>query len=90
MGSVDDEPLKIDLVGMTQVSQQDLMDLIPDARGLPVAQAVPAGHATATAHLLRQVLPRQAGLEDEDDPGEDFAIVQEGASALGLRGMRRD
>src|SRR5947207_8492769 len=90
MGTVGEEPLEVDLVGMAEVGQEDLVDLVPDARGLPVAQAVPAGHATTTAHLLRQVLPGQAGLEDEDDPGEDFAIVQEGASAFGLRGMRRD
>jgi hypothetical protein len=39
---------------------------------------------------LRQVLPGEAGLEDEDDPGEDLAIVEEGAPALGLRRMRWD
>jgi hypothetical protein len=90
MGRVDDEPLEVNLVRPTKVGQQDLVDLAPDARGLPVAQAVPTGHAAATAHLLRQILPGQAGLEDEDDPSKDFAIVKEGASPFGLRGMRRD
>ena len=90
MGRVHDEPLEVDLIRLTEVGQQDLVDLIPDAGRLPVAQAVPTGHAAAAAHLLRQILPGQAGLEDKDDPGQDFAIVQEGASAFGLRGMRRD
>src|SRR6185437_4485699 len=61
---------------------------VPGAGGLPVAQAVPAGHAATAAHLLGQVLPGDAGLEDEDDPGEDLTIVEERAPALGLRGMR--
>jgi len=42
------------------------------------------------AHLLGQVLPGEAGLEDEDDPGEHLAIVEEGAPAFGLRRMRRE
>jgi hypothetical protein len=87
---IDDESLEVDLVGVSEVGQQDLVNLIPDAGGLPVAQAIPTGHAAPAAHLLRQVFPRDAGLEDEDDPGEDVAIVQEGSSALGLGGMGWD
>lgn len=83
---VDDEPLEVDLVSMPEPGQQDLVDAAPDARGLPVAQAVPAGHAATAAHLLRQVFPGDAGLEDEDDPGEDLAIVEERAPPLGWGG----
>ena len=43
------------------------MELPPDPGGLPVAKPSPAGHAAAAAHLQRQVLPRDAGLEDEED-----------------------
>ena len=34
------------------------MQRLPDARLLPVAQATPAGHPRAAAHLLRKVLQR--------------------------------
>jgi hypothetical protein len=44
--------------------------------GLPVAKPSPAGHAAAAAHLQRQVLPRDAGLEDEEDAGQRLAIVE--------------
>jgi hypothetical protein len=87
---VHDEPAEVDLVGASEVGQQDLLDPVPDAGRLPVAQAIPTGHAATAAHLLRQVLPGDAGLEDEDDPGEDLAIVEEGAPAFGLGRMRWD
>src|SRR5262249_31182031 len=90
MGRVGDEPREVNLVGTAQVSQQNLVDLLPNPRSLPVAPAVPTGHAATAAHLLGQLFPGKAGLEDEDDASEDFAIVQEGASAFGLRRMRWD
>jgi hypothetical protein len=87
---VHDEPTEADPRGAPEVGQQDLRDPVPDAGHLPVAQAIPTGQAATAAHLLRPVLPGDAGLEDEDDPGEDLAIVAEGASACGLRRMRWD
>src|SRR5262249_34195921 len=83
VAGVHDEPTEVDLVGSPEPGQQDLLDSAPAAGGLPVAQAVPTGHAATAAHLLRQVFPGDAGLEEEDDPGEDLAIIEEGASALG-------
>ena len=81
---------EVDPVRRTEVVQQDLVDLVPDARGLPVAKwfhrLTPQPHSPSP----RQVLPGQAGLEDADDPREDLAIIQEGTSPFGLRGMRRD
>jgi hypothetical protein len=56
----------------------------------------PAGHAAAAAHLQRQVLPRDAGLEDEEDTGERLAIVEGLATGeseppwLGWRQQRLD
>src|SRR6185312_5246014 len=64
MAGVDHEPTEVDLVGATEAGQEDLLDPIPDAGGLPIAQPVPTGHAATAAHLLRQVLPGEAGLED--------------------------
>src|SRR5262249_1705569 len=87
---VDDEPLEVDPVGPPEVGQQDRVDPVPGAGGLPVAQAIPTGHAATAAHLLRQVLPGDAGLEEEDDPGEDLAVVEEGSAALGVGRMRRE
>ena len=36
MARVHDEPFEVDPVRRTEVVQQDLVDLVPDARGLPV------------------------------------------------------
>src|SRR5260370_34411483 len=89
MGRIHNESMEVDLVVVAQMGQQGLVNLVPDTGGLPVAQAVPASHATAATHLLGQIFPGQAGLEDKDEAGKDFAIVQERASAVGLGGMRR-
>ncbi len=43
------------------------MEPLPDACLLPITQATPAGHATATAHLLGPFFPRDARDEDEQD-----------------------
>lgn len=66
---------EIQLVGLAQAVQQDLLQLIPDARPLPRAEATPTGHSRPAAHLLRQVLPGNAGLEHEEDSGQCLAIV---------------
>ena len=60
---------RVDLVSGVQLGQEDLVELLPDPGGLPVAKPSPAGHAAAAAHLQRQVLPRDASLEDEEDAG---------------------
>lgn len=64
------------------------MKLVPDPSFLPVAESTPAGHAGATAHLDRQILPRNAGLKDEDDPGQTGPIRDAGTAALGLGWVR--
>jgi hypothetical protein len=61
------------------------MDLIPDLGMEPGFEASPAGHTTATAHLLGQIFPRDTGLENEENPGEDFAIVQGWPPSFGTR-----
>src|SRR6516165_8971914 len=38
---VDEEPAEVDLVGAPEVGQQDLVDPVPGAGRLPVAQSVP-------------------------------------------------
>ena len=87
MGTVYDKPLEVEVVGMAQVRQENLVDLVPEARRLPIAQAVPAGHATAATHFLGQVLPGEASLEDEDNARENFTIIQGWTPTFGLGWM---
>src|SRR6266540_3789445 len=43
---------------------------------VPEAEVVTAGLAAAAAQFGGQVVPGDAGLEDEEDAGEDLAVVQ--------------
>jgi len=52
MGTVHNKTVEIDFVGVPQVRQQHPVDLVPNTGGLPVAQAMPTGHATTAPHLL--------------------------------------
>src|SRR5262249_7779333 len=54
---------------------QDGAELQPHAGVLPIAQAAPAGHAAAAAHLLGQVFPLDTGLENEENARERLAVV---------------
>src|SRR5262249_59648863 len=47
----------------------------PPPPPLPPLQPPPAGHPRATAHLLRQVLPRDPRLQHKQDPRQHPAIV---------------
>lgn len=64
----------VDLIGRSQTIQQNLMELVPDPGLLPITKPTPAGHSTPTAHLLRQVLPRNPGPQDEQDPRQRATI----------------
>ena len=55
--TIDQGTPPIDLVRAVQLGQQQLVELRPDTGLGPVAEPTPAGHATATAHLLGQILP---------------------------------
>jgi hypothetical protein len=44
------------------------------ARGLPVAQATPTGHAAATTHLSGQQVPGNACFKHNDDPAQSRTI----------------
>ena len=74
LGTIDHGAGPIELVGLLELGQEDLVQLLPDPGPLPGIEVVQAGHATATAHLLRQLLAGDARLEDEDDAGEDLAV----------------
>jgi hypothetical protein len=69
--------------------QEPLVQLLPDASVLPVAQSPPAGPAAAAAHLFWQQAPRVAGAEDEHDAAEGGAVGDARAAALRLRRLLR-
>jgi hypothetical protein len=50
------------------------MQASPHPSALPVAQAPPAGHATAVPQLLRQHLPGDPAFQDKDDPRQRRAV----------------
>jgi hypothetical protein len=72
---VDDGVAPIDDAALAQLGEQRLVQLLEHAGLVPVAQASPADHATAAAHLRRQVFPAAAGLEHEQDAGETRPVV---------------
>ena len=52
LGTIDRGAGPIELVGLLELGQEDLVQLLPDPGPLPGIEVVQAGHATATAHLL--------------------------------------
>src|SRR5208337_1688524 len=61
--TVDSRTRPVDPIGGIQFGQQKLVQSLPDTSLVPVAQSPPASHTAATAHLLGQVFPLDAGLE---------------------------
>ena len=83
--AVDGGPRPIDLVVVAQPVQQPMMQGLPDAGGLPVAQPPPAGHAAATAQLLgREQPPGHPGAQHVDDAAEHGPILDPGPTAIGM------
>ncbi len=83
-GSIEARALPIDLVVFTQPTQHRQMQSIPYAGSLPISQTSPARHAAAEAQLLRQVLPRDAGLQHIQDAVERSSVIDRASpSALG-------
>ena len=92
-GALDRSARPVDLAGVLEVVEQDLVELEPDPMLLPGVESAPAGHATATAHLDGEVFPGDARLEDEQDAGEGLAVVDGLASGVAeaarLRGWQQ-
>src|ERR1700716_1142800 len=63
---------------------------VPDAGLVPVTEPAPAGHPTPAAHLLGQVFPLNAGLQNEDDASEAGAVGDRRPPTLRTRGMERE
>jgi hypothetical protein len=73
-------PRPVNRSGMLEPLEQALVNASPYACLLPVAQALPAGHA-ATAKLLRQILPRDASAQNEHDAGQRHSVGRPGAAS---------
>src|SRR5579862_9278011 len=60
------------------------MEELPDATLLPVAQSSPATHSRATAHLLRQHLPRNPAAQTNTMPVRHALSAKRGLPPLGF------
>src|SRR5437870_3717652 len=74
--------LPVDALLLPDPLQQGVQEFLPDAFALPVPQPAPAGHAGAAAHLLREHLPGDAALQDEDNAGQAGAVVHRRSAAF--------
>jgi hypothetical protein len=61
------------------------MQLVPDADFVPGCQTPPAGHPGNETQLLRQVLPLNPGMQDEEDPAQGLTVRHSGSALDQLR-----
>lgn len=85
---IDRRARPVDRAGAVQACELDLVDARPNARGVPRPQPVRA-RTTGAAELAREVLPRNAGAQDEHDPGQDEAVGRGGPTPEIVRRVRR-
>lgn len=74
MAGVDHRPRPVELLRSPQLLQQDDVKAVPHAGLVPSGQPPPARHARAEAELLGQVLPLDAGVQDEQDPAQSLPV----------------
>jgi hypothetical protein len=65
-----------------QLGQEQFVQLLPHTGLVPVPQPPPAGHPRTEAQLLRQELPGNAGVEHEQDAGQNLPVVQTPAARM--------
>ena len=73
---VDDRARPVDLTRRLQPRQQQRVQLLPHPGLLPLLQPPPTGEPRTEAELLRQVLPRDPGLQHKQDPLQRLPIRQ--------------
>src|SRR5450830_284116 len=78
----------IDLVMLTQANQHRMVQLPPPS-GLPIAQSTPTRHATAEAHGLGQVFPRDACLKHKQNSIESSLITDNALARAYLVGWNK-
>jgi hypothetical protein len=67
MGAVDRRPGEVQGVRPAEFGEENLAEPRPHTGLGPLGQATPAGHARTEAEFLRQVLPGDPGVRDEQD-----------------------
>src|SRR5512133_3364612 len=75
MAAIHCGPRPVDLVGPTQLGQQQPVQPLPDAGLVSLLEPSAAAAAGAAAHLARQVVPADAGLEDEQETLLEIAVL---------------
>jgi hypothetical protein len=68
---------QVQLAEGAELSQQLLVQRRPDGGGGPVPQPSPAGHSGAANYGRGQLVPGDAGLEHEHDPGQRGPVVDQ-------------
>ena len=84
-GGIDQGAFPIDLVGAIELGQEQGVELEPNAGVVPELQLLPTRFATPPAEFGGQIIPGDAGLEYEENAGEDHAIVERLARVSELR-----
>jgi hypothetical protein len=82
VAGVGDRALPFERLGSVQLGEQQLVQLLPDARLFPGAQPAPRSHPAAEAKLLRQVLPAASSVQHEQDPLQHAAVVERLATRI--------
>lgn len=74
MGAVDHRLGPVELVCGVQFGQQQFVQALPHAGLVPFGQPAPAGHPGTEAQFLGQELPRDCGVEHEENPAQDLPV----------------
>src|SRR4051812_2344394 len=82
MAGVSDRSRPLDLAGRMQLSEQKLVQPLPDARLLPDPQPAPTRHPATEAQLLRQMLPTDPSVQNEQDPLQRQPIIERLAARI--------
>jgi len=78
--AIDSGTRPVDRVGSLEFLQKHRVQLVPEAKFSPLLQAFAAGAAGAASPFAGQVIPAEAGTQDEQDSGERLAVGQRLAS----------
>src|SRR2546426_10077807 len=76
MRAVYRRPRPSDGTGLLEFLQKSVVEGFPDTSLLPSPKIIPTSHAAAAAHLDRQILPWNSGLEYEDYSGQYPTRIQ--------------
>ncbi len=75
-GGTDRRAGEVQRIGPAQLVQRYLAQALPHSGGVPLLQRPPAGRPGAETRLRGQVLPGDAGVQDEQDALEGLAVIE--------------